>query len=220
MHIEIGILSPEKIAYASAAATALLGAHALGLLKSPVAWLRTALAAFFFSVLMQAWHVPVGPSELHLVGAMPIYLLFGFVPTLFGFGVGLLMQALVFEPQDLAHLAINFLSLAVPLVTVHHTLGKKMQGINVANVIQLDAVYYAGVTLMVGFWLSISSDAAPVADWALFAASYVSLVAIEPLLTIGLVALVGHLRGSRWLAACIDEGLLRRAAPAALSAAA
>ena len=111
MHIEIGILSPEKIAYASAAATALLGAHALGLLKSPAAWLRTALAAFFFSVLMQAWHVPVGPSELHLVGAMPIYLLFGFVPTLFGFGVGLLMQALVFEPQDLAHLAINFLSL-------------------------------------------------------------------------------------------------------------
>ena len=213
MHIEIGILSPEKIAYASAAATALLGAHALGLLKSPAAWLRTALAAFFFSVLMQAWHVPVGPSELHLVGAMPIYLLFGF-------GVGLLMQALVFEPQDLAHLAINFLSLAVPLVTVHHTLGKKMQGINVANVLQLDAVYYAGVTLMVGFWLSISSDAAPVADWALFAASYVSLVAIEPLLTIGLVALVGHLRGSRWLAACIDEGLLRRAAPAALSAAA
>ena len=220
MHIEIGILSPEKIAYASAAATALLGAHALGLLKSPAAWLRTALAAFFFSVLMQAWHVPVGPSELHLVGAMPIYLLFGFVPTLFGFGVGLLMQALVFEPQDLAHLAINFLSLAVPLVTVHHTLGKKMQGINVANVLQLDAVYYAGVTLMVGFWLSISSDAAPVADWALFAASYVSLVAIGPLLTIGLVALVGHLRGSRWLAACIDGGLLRRAAPAALSAAA
>lgn len=35
----------------------------------------------------------------------------------------------------------------------------------------LDAVYYAGVTLMVGFWLSISNDAAPVADWALFAAS-------------------------------------------------
>lgn len=52
MHIEIGILSPEKLAYAGVAATALLGTHALGLLKSPTAWLRTALAAFFFSVLM------------------------------------------------------------------------------------------------------------------------------------------------------------------------
>ncbi len=35
MHIEIGILSQDKIAYASVAATALLGAHALPLLKSP-----------------------------------------------------------------------------------------------------------------------------------------------------------------------------------------
>ena len=69
MHIEIGIISPEKLAYAGVAATALLGAHTMGLLKSPTAWLRTALAAFFFSVLMQAWHLPVGPSELHLVGA-------------------------------------------------------------------------------------------------------------------------------------------------------
>ena len=49
-----------------------------------------------------------------------------------------------------------------------------------------------------------------------------SLVAVEPLLTIGLVALAGRLRGSRvgqrLLAACIDEGLLRRAAPAVASA--
>ena len=118
MHIEIGIISPEKLAYAGVAATALLGAHTMGLLKSPTAWLRTALAAFFFSLLMQAWHLPVGPSELHLVGAMPVYLLFGFIPTLFGFGLGLLVQAMVFEPQDMAHLAVNFLSLAVPLDTV------------------------------------------------------------------------------------------------------
>ena len=220
MHIEIGILSQDKIAYASAAASALLGAHAMGLLKSPTAWLRTALAAFFFSLLMQAWHLPVGPSELHLVGAMPIYLLFGFIPTLFGFGLGLLAQALVFEPQDLAHLAINFLSLAVPLVATHHALGRRMQGISVANVLKLDAMYYAGVTLMVGFWLSISSDAAPVADWALFAASYLSL---EPLLTIGLLLgaarLQRHVRGRRWLTACLDERALPRVAAVAPSAA-
>lgn len=219
MHIEIGILTPEKIAYASVAATALLGAHALPLLKSPTAWLRTLLAAFFFSLLMQAWHLPVGPSELHLVGAMPIYLLFGFVPTLFGFGLGLLAQALVFEPQDLAHLAINFLSLAVPLVAVHHGLGQRIQRLSVANVLKLDAVYYAGVTLMVGFWLSISSDAAPVADWALFAASYLSLVALEPLLTIGLLLAAARwqraVHGRRWLAACLDERALTRVAAAA-----
>ena len=222
MHIEIGIISPEKLAYAGVAATALLGTHDLGLLKSPTAWLRTALAAFFFSVLLQPCHLPVNPKEQHLMRAMPVYLLFGFIPTLFGFRQKQQVQALVYEPQDMAHLAVNFLSLAVPLVTVHHTLGKKMQGISVANVLKLDAVYYAGVTLMVGFWLSISNDAAPVADWALFAASYTSLVAVEPLLTIGLVSLAGRLRGSRvgqrLLAACFVVGLLRSVAPAVASA--
>ena len=83
-----------------------------------------------------------------------------------------------------------------------------MQGISVANVLKLDAVYYAGVTLMVGFWLSISNDAAPVADWALFAASYTSLVAVEPLLTIGLVA---------WRAVCVAAAWVNACSPPALT---
>lgn len=214
MHIEIGIISPEKLAYAGVAATALLAAHTQGLFKQPVLIFRTALAALFFSMLMQAWHLPVGPSELHLVGAMPIYLLFGFLPTLFGFGVGLLMQAMLFEPQDMAHLAVNFLSLAVPLLTVHHTLGQSMKKLTIANVLKLDAVYYTGVTLMVGFWLSISSDAAPVADWALFAASYVSLVVIEPFMTVGLVLLAGRVRHSAVARACFDERAFKHLAAA------
>lgn len=199
MHIEIGILSPEKIAYASAGATALIAAYSADWLKSPTTWLRTGLAAFFFSVLMQVWHLPIGPSELHMVGAMPIYLLLGFVPTLLGFGLGLLLQGLIFEPQDLAHLSINFLSLAVPLVVLHHSMGKKVQNLpslqdlRVAHVLKLDAVYYSGVTLMVGFWLSMSNVSTPVADWAMFAASYLSMVLIEPVVTIGLIGLLGVL---------------------------
>lgn len=215
MHIEIGILSPEKLTCAGAAASAVLGAHASGQLKSPTIWLRTALAAFFFSALMQAVHLKVGPSELHLVGAMPIYLLFGFIPTLFGFGLGLLLQALVFEPLDLAHLAVNFLSLAVPLLALHHGLGKKVRSLTLANVLKLDAVYYAGVTLMVGFWLAISNVAAPVSGWALFAASYLGVVLAEPLLTVGLVLAAGRLRGSRLLRLCLDERALQRAGAAA-----
>lgn len=215
MHIEIGILTQDKLAYAGAAATALLGAHAAGLLKSPAAWLRTALAALFFSLLMQAFHLKVGPSELHFVGAMPVYLLFGFIPTLFGFGLGLLLQGLLFEPKDLAHLAVNFLSLAMPLLALHHSLGKKVQSLTLAHVLKLDAVYYAGVTLMVGFWLSISQVAAPVTGWALFAASYLSVVLVEPLLTIGLVLAAGRIRRSRVLRLCLDESMLQRVGAAA-----
>ncbi|QTD46839.1 energy-coupling factor ABC transporter permease [Ottowia testudinis] len=214
MHIEIGILSQPKLLLAATAATALVSAHLLPVFKkpaqAPAVLLRTLLAAFFFSLLMQLWHLSVGPSELHLVGAMPIYLLFGFLPTLFGFGIGLLLQALVFEPQDLVHLAVNFLSLAVPLLAVHHLLGKRLQRLTVANVLKLDAVYYAGVTLMVGFWLSISAAPAALEGWATFAASYLLLVLIEPVLTIALVIGGRRLQTSRWMTLALDEAWLSR----------
>ena len=123
MHIEIGILPQDKLVMAAVAATGLLAVHAKPLLTNPANWLRTALAAVFFSILMQLWHLPVGPSELHLVGAIPIYLLFGYIPTLFGFMLGLFLQAFFFEPQDMLHLAVNFLSLGVPLVVVLPPMG-------------------------------------------------------------------------------------------------
>jgi cobalt/nickel transport system permease protein len=211
MHIEIGILTPEKITFASVTATALLGTHAMSLMKSPSALLRTPLAALFFSVLMQVWHMPVGPSELHFVGAMPIYLLFGFLPTLFGFGLGLLLQALLFEPQDLMHLPINFLSLAIPLLILHHMKAKKIPVMSISEVFKLDGIYYAGVTLMVGFWLSIGSVSQPIASWAMFAVSYTSLIVIEPFLTIYLVLLLRRARNSRIATLCIDARVLGNA---------
>ncbi|MBT0571326.1 energy-coupling factor ABC transporter permease [Curvibacter sp. CHRR-16] len=214
MHIEIGILTDDKLLYAGVAATALVAAHLPTVVRKPANLLRTALAAFFFSLLMQAWHLPIGPSELHMVGAMPIYLLFGFVPTLLGFGVGLFLQAALFEPQDMLHLAVNFLSLAVPLMAVHHTLGQRLQQLSVRKVLQLDGVYYTGVTLMVGFWLSISTETTAFAQWAAFAASYISLVLLEPVLTMGIVALGSRMQGKapRLLQWALDEAWLKRTA--------
>ena len=63
---------------------------------------------------------------------------------------------------------------------------------------------------MVGFWLSISTDPAPLADWARFAASYVLLVVLEPVLTISLVLLgrrlqSGKLQPARWQQLSFDE---------------
>lgn len=210
MHIEIGILPQDKLVMAAVAATGLLAVHAKPLLTNPANWLRTALAAVFFSILMQLWHLPVGPSELHLVGVIPIYLLFGYIPTLFGFMLGLFLQAFFFEPQDMLHLAVNFLSLGVPLVVVHATYGRRLQKLRLTNLVTLDAFYYTGVTLMVGFWLSISTDPAPLADWARFAASYVLLVVLEPVLTISLVLLgrrlqPGKLQPARWQQLSFDE---------------
>lgn len=201
MHIEPGYLSQAKIAFASVGAAVLLGICAPAWLKQPALWLRTGLAALFFSLFMQAFYLKVGPSELHFVGAMPIYLLFGLVPTLFGFALGLLAQGLLFEPQDLLHLAVNTLSLGVPLLVVHHTLGRKLQQLTWREVLKLDGLYYAGLTLMVGFWLSIGEVATPLADWARFAGSYLSVVVLEPAVTLAALALAARLRGTR-LAVC------------------
>jgi len=139
----------------------------------------------------------VGPSELHFVGAMAIYLTLGFRPTLYGFAFGLLLQGLVFDPMDLPHLAVNSLSLMVPLVTVHMTLGKKLfankltKRVSWKEIVKLDAVYYAGVVSMVGFWLfAVSNVATPFSAWASFAVSYLAVIAVEPVITIATVRLL------------------------------
>jgi len=193
MHIEPGILSGTKIAAANLAATALVVAQAPELLRKPQRLLRTLLAALFFSVFMQSFHTPAGASELHFIGAMPIYLTLGFVPTLLGFGLGLLLQGGVFEPADLLHLGVNFLSLAVPLVALHATLGRRLASgaaTRVGSVLKLDAAYYAGVAVMVGFWLAMGEVATPFAAWAAFASAYLPVALIEPVLTVALVRLL------------------------------
>jgi ABC-type Co2+ transport system permease subunit len=204
MHIEPGLLAQGKLLFANAAAAAVLAAHAPALARRPVLWLRTALAALFFSLLMQSFHLKAGPSELHLIGAMPMYLLLGYVPTLFGFAAGLLLQGLLFEPQDLVHLAVNALSLIVPLMAVHHTLGRGA-GDRLRRIVRLDAAYYAGVTLMVGFWLVLGEQATALSDWAVFAASYVSVASLEPVCTWGLLRLVSTVREQPWARVCLDE---------------
>jgi len=208
MHIEPGMLAQSRIIGADIAAVGLLLTYAPALIKRPALWLRTALAAIFFSLFMQAFHMKVGPSELHFVGAMPIYLLLGFLPTLFGFALGLLLQGLLFEPQDLLHLAVNTLSLVVPLMALHYTLGRRLKAtLDVTAIVKLDACYYAGVTAMVGFWLLIGEDATALADWARFAASYLSLVLLEPVFTVLIVKGVRQVRTSAWARACLDERL-------------
>lgn len=209
MHIEPGLLAQTKILAANGVAAAVLASHAPALLRRPVLWLRTLLATVFFTLFMQMFHLKVGPSELHFVGAMPIYLTLGYLPTLFGFAAGLLLQGLVFEPQDLLHLGVNSLSLMVPLMVLHATLGRRPQALTVARVLRLDAVYYAGVTLMVGFWLSMAQVSTPLSDWLWFASSYLSLVVLEPMFTLTVLTGLQRLNPPVWLRLCFDERLSR-----------
>jgi ABC-type Co2+ transport system permease subunit len=199
MHIEPGVLSASKILYANVTAASTLTGYLPSLIRKPSAILKTALAAVFFSLFMESFHMPVGPSELHFVGASAVYFVLGFFPALFGFGIGLLLQGLIFEPQDLVHLGVNSLSLMVPLIAVHAASGRRFfaedaskKRVTWPEIVKFDAAYYAGVVGMVGFWLALGTEATPVQSWAFFAASYLPLVLCEPVFTFAALKLLGR----------------------------
>lgn len=208
MHIEPGYIAQTKILLANAGAVSVLGWYAKDLLRRPADIVRALLAAGFFSLFMQSFHVSVGPSELHFVGAMAMYLTLGFLPTLFGFAVGLLLQGLLFEPKDLVHLTVNSLSLILPLIALHYTLGRQLRAttnghrIGWRTILKLDALYYGGVTTMVGFWLLVSDVATPFSAWALFAASYLAVVAFEPVFTYATLRLLKRYEHKKLIDTC------------------
>jgi cobalt/nickel transport system permease protein len=204
MHIEPGVLDATKIAAANVAALGLVSGVAWLALRQPALLLRTLLAAVFFTLCMQSFFLKVGPSELHFVGAMPMLLALGPVPTLLGFALGLALQGLLFQPADLLHLSVNTLSLALPLLAVHAAWGRRLARIDLRAVLKLDAAYYAGVTAMVGFWLSIGEVTTPWSEWARFAASYLAVVALEPVVTVAVLLGVQRWRDQRWAAWCFE----------------
>jgi len=200
MHIEPGVLNQSKVLFANITAASTLTAYLPSILRNPITIAKIALAAIFFPIFMEIFHMPVGPSELHFVGASAVYFVFGFLPALFGFAIGLLLQGLIFEPQDLVHLGVNSLSLMVPLIAVHALRGRRyfantlsLRRVNWAEIVKFDAAYYAGVVAMVGFWLALGNEATPFGSWALFAASYVPLVLCEPVFTYAALKLLGKL---------------------------
>ena len=212
MHIEPGYVASAKILAANIAAAALLGSQSVHLLKAPPLVVRSLIAGVLFMLFMQAFHLPVGPSELHFLGAMPLYLALGFVPALFGFAIGLLAQGLLFAPADLAHIGVNTLSLAVPLLLVHATLGKRLQAararLDLRGILKLDAAFYSGVTLMVGFWLAIGEVATPLAAWLAFASSYAAIVLVEPVITLLVLHAIGRRQHSAAVRFCFQPQAL------------
>lgn len=206
MHIQPGILAAPKILAANYTALVTLAGFAPALLKRPLLILKTLGAALIFTVCMQIAHLPIGASELHLVGASTVYFLFGFLPTLFGFAIGLLLQGLLFEPLDLIHLGVNSLSLILPLIATHQLIGRRFfakgenrLAISWSQIAKFDAVYYSGVVGMVGFWLLNGSEVTPIQNWAVFAISYLPLVFVEPLLTYLAVKAVQGSRPGSWI---------------------
>lgn len=215
MHIEIGIIDQARLVAANAGAIALVATQLPAMVKNPLNIPKAVLAGLVFTVLMQIWHQPVGPSELHLIGATSIYLLFGFAPAMIGLALGLVFQSVVFEPQDIVHLGVNALTLMTPMVALHYTFGKRLfagamkERFTLGKVLRIDAVYYAGVSAMVGFWLMISGGGLTVATWATWAVAYMPVFAAEALLTFTVVMIVRRWQDSKPVQTLTNVGDLR-----------
>lgn len=210
MHIEPGIVTGAKIVLgyatgAAAGACALkLAAETLreqGIVSFAVRGVAATVLVFSFFELLP--HFRVGVSEVHFILGSTLFLIFGAAPAAFGLAFGLLFQGLFFEPADLPQYGMNVTTLLVPLFAIE-ALARRIIPPNTAYVdlqyrqaLALSTAYQSGIVTWVAFWALYGAGfgATNLANLASFAASYVLVIAIEPLADLAVLALAKSLRG-------------------------
>lgn len=210
MHIEPGLVSPEKmlLAYATAAAAgaitvkfavdAIRERGVLSLLARTV--IATAAVFVFFEVFP---HYAVGVSEVHLILGSTLLLLFGAAPAAIGLALGLLVQGLFFAPFDLPQYFANVTTLVAPLVAIKFLADRIIRpdtayvDLRYGQALALSATYQGGVVLWVGFWALYGQGfgAENVSAVVTFGGAYMLVVLLEPLVDLAVLAGAKLVRG-------------------------
>lgn len=203
MHIEPGLVDAGKIALSYATGAAALGYGvqlALQLLRAEGAralWVRTLLAtALVFASFEILPHHPVGVSEVHLILGSTLFLLLGAGPAALGLAAGLLVQGLFFAPQDLPQYGMNVTTLLVPLFAIaalaQRVIARTTAYVDLtyAQTLKLSLAYQGGIVLWVGFWALYGQGlgASNLQSIASFGAAYMSVVLLEPLVDLAVLA--------------------------------
>ncbi|BAU72450.1 energy-coupling factor ABC transporter permease [Metapseudomonas furukawaii] len=204
MHIEPGVVEGAKLFLSYATAVAGLGLTAK-LARDAVrenggvaalalrSLLTTALVFGFFEVLP---HHPVGVSEVHLILGSTLLLMFGAGATAIGLAAGLLIQGLFFAPFDLPQYGMNVTTLLVPLWGIHE-LARRIIPARTAYVdtsykqaLALSTAYQGGIVAWVAFWAFYGHgfSAENLASVGSFGLAYMSVVLVEPLIDLGVLA--------------------------------
>lgn len=203
MHIEPGIVTGAKLLLSYGTASLAVGIAAKftldairerGLLSLLARSLVATLLVFCcFEVLP---HHPVGVSEVHLILGTTLLLMLGTAPAVIGLGAGLLAQGLFFAPFDLPQYGMNMSTLLFPLFAIHW-LAKKIIPASTAYVdltygqaLKLSLAYQGGIVTWVGFWAFYGQGfgSANIASVASFGLAYMSVVLIEPLADLAVLA--------------------------------
>jgi hypothetical protein len=203
MHIEPGVVNGAKLAlsYATAAGAGLwtvklawetLKTSNLASFAARIA-LSTVAVFFFFQILPK---FPVGVSEVHFILGSTIFLLFGAAPAAIGLALGLLAQGLFFAPADLPQYFMNLTTLLVPLFAIS-ALARKVIApgtpyvdLTYVQALKLSTAFQGGVVAWVGFWAFYGQGfgAENIAAVSAFAAAYVLVILIEPLVDLAVLA--------------------------------
>lgn len=203
MHIEPGIVEGPKIvlsyvtaggagAYGAYAAWQLIKDRGLGALLARSA-ATTALVFTFFQVFP---HYPVGISEVHLILGSTLFLLFGVAPAAIGLAGGLLLQGLFFAPFDLPQYGMNVTTLLVPLFALSMVASRVIAPqtpyvqLKYRQALALSTTYQAGIVSWVAFWALYGEgfSGQTVASIATFGAAYLTVIIVEPLADLGVLA--------------------------------
>mgnify|MGYP000660444403 CR=1 FL=1 len=203
MHIEPGVVTGAKIVLSYATAFAALGLSA----KSSIDAIRerglmtllgrsvftSALVLFFFQVLP---HQPVGVSEVHLILGSTLFLIFGPAAASIGLFMGLLIQGVFFAPFDLPQYGMNVTTLLLPLFAMaavsRRVISERTAYVDIsyAQALKLSLTYQGGIVLWVAFWAFYGQGFAVsnISAVASFGVAYLSVVLLEPLIDLGILA--------------------------------
>jgi ABC-type Co2+ transport system permease subunit len=203
MHIEPGIVVGAKLALGFITATGAVG-YSLKLAKdmakrdgvAPLA-IRIVLDALLVMTLFEVLpNYPVGVSEVHFILGSTLFLMFGAAPAALGLAIGLLTQGLLVAPADLPQYGMNVTSLLVPLLAIN-VLAQRVIPANTAykdvtygQALKLSTTYQGGVVAWVGFWAVYGAGvgAENLAEIAMFSVAYMSVILVEPVLDLGVLA--------------------------------
>ncbi|MGY4709986.1 energy-coupling factor ABC transporter permease [Mycolicibacterium sp. CBM1] len=217
MHIEPGIVEGPKIvlSYLTAGGA---GAYLLSVAVKHVkergaaslmvgATASTALVFVFFQVFP---HVAVGVSEVHLILGSTLFLLFGAAPAAVGLALGLLVQGMFFAPFDLPQYGMNVTTLLVPLFALRYVAGRiiapqtRYVDLTYRQALTLSTTYQAGIVSWVTFWAIYGEgfSAHTIASVATFGVAYMSVIVLEPLADLAVLAAAKagqRVRNGAWL---------------------
>ncbi len=203
MHIEPGVVDGAKIVLSYATALAAFGFSAKASIdmikKNGLMSLigRSALTTVFVFIFFQVMpHHAVGVSEVHFILGSTLFLMFGPAAASIGLLSGLLMQGLFFAPIDLPQYGMNVTTLLLPLFAMS-VVARRIISNNTAYVdisykqaLKLSLTYQGGIVAWVAFWAFYGQGfgAENMASVATFGLAYMSVVLLEPVLDLAVLA--------------------------------